>query len=312
MRAPPLISVVIPCFDRAATIAAAVHSVLAQPYPELEVLVVDDHSSDQSAAVVRALGDPRVRVLGNARARGAQGARNTGILAARGDWIAFNDSDDEWLPGKLGSQVQALQQERFAENLVIHGNGVRMGKEGAARARLTLPRTEGDAYADLLLRPGPMLQGMLVRRSELQAIGLLDESLRSYQEWDTAIRLAQRCRFIHLVEPLFVYRVGHAGAISGDLRRDITGYASVVRKHAAGIVEHHGRAGLRRHYQWLLRRASQLDAQDLVAELRAEAVAAGNMTALRRGLLERSCAAGMGGSAAHRLAQLYDRLLPRS
>src|SRR3990170_4524560 len=101
----PLVSVVVPAFNRAQTVPAAVRSVLRQQYDPLEVIVVDDGSADGTAEAARAGGDPRVRVIANARAKGAQGARNSGILAARGEWIAFNDSDDEWLPGKLAMQL---------------------------------------------------------------------------------------------------------------------------------------------------------------------------------------------------------------
>ena len=299
----PLVSVVVPAFNRAQTVPAAVRSVLRQQYDPLEVIVVDDGSADGTAEVARAGGDPRVRVIANARAKGAQGARNTGILAARGEWIAFNDSDDEWLPGKLAMQLAVLRAEDFAKDLVVHGDVLKVDARQAARERFALPHTHGRSYASLLRRPGPMLQAMLAHRESFERIGLLDEAISAYHEWDTAIRLAEHCRFVHLREPLLCYSVGGTGTISADARRDVLGYAQVVRKHGADIARIHGRAGLRRHLQWLVRRAVSLGVPDLAAALRAEAVELGGV---RRALLERSCVPGALGELSHRLAQLYD------
>lgn len=283
-------------------------SVLSQSYEDLEVIVVDDGSIDDTAATARSIGDPRVKVLPNARAKGAQGARNTGILAARAEWIAFNDSDDEWLPEKLRLQMDELRRRGYAPQLVVHGDAVQRSAGRPERTRLKLPRTEGDAYRRLLLRPAPMFQALVASRSLIQAIGLLDETLCAYQEWDTAIRLAEKGKFIHLREPLFVYLAGHEGAISSNPRRGIDGYAQVLRKHAGGILAAHGYAGLRRHFQWLIRRAASFGASDSAQALMAEAISRCRLVGVRRSLLESTCHhKGLLGAMSHRLAQCYDR-----
>src|SRR6201994_3251093 len=101
------LSVVIPAFNAATTIRAAVRSTLSQTMPVLEVIVVDDGSTDATAEVVAAMEDPRVRLVSRANG-GPSAARNAGIAAARGEWVAFLDSDDLWLPRYVETATAAL------------------------------------------------------------------------------------------------------------------------------------------------------------------------------------------------------------
>jgi glycosyltransferase involved in cell wall biosynthesis len=106
MTTHPKISVIIPCFNAEQYIVAAVHSVLAQNWPNLEIVVVDDGSSDHSAELVRNT-FPEVRLIQQTN-QGVAAARNNGLTQAQGDWIAFLDADDIWLPGKLQAQYHQL------------------------------------------------------------------------------------------------------------------------------------------------------------------------------------------------------------
>ncbi len=105
---PMLVSVIIPTYNRARTIERAVNSVLAQTWKEVEVIVVDDGSTDQTSEVLKVYGD-KIRVI-HQQNGGASAARNTGIKAATGEIISFLDSDDEWLPSKTERQVKLLQR----------------------------------------------------------------------------------------------------------------------------------------------------------------------------------------------------------
>ena len=120
---PPSVSVVIPAYNRAATIVAAIDSVLRQTWTDFELIVVDDGSTDGTLAAAAAVADPRLRLVPAPRNLGAAGARNLGVEEARGTWIAFQDSDDEWLPEKL-----AKQMARLATPPAAGGNGD--GREG--------------------------------------------------------------------------------------------------------------------------------------------------------------------------------------
>jgi GT2 family glycosyltransferase len=104
----PAVSVVLPAYNRAATIGRAIASVLAQNLSDLELIVVDDGSADGTVAAVRAIADPRLRLVALEANAGAAAARNRGIAEARAPWVAFQDSDDEWLPAKLEKQMARL------------------------------------------------------------------------------------------------------------------------------------------------------------------------------------------------------------
>ena len=105
----PAVSVVLPTFNRRALLLEAAESVRAQTFTDWELVVADDGSTDGSAEAVEALGDPRIRVLRLPRVGRAAVARNAGVRAARGEWIAFLDSDDAWEPRKLAVQVDAMR-----------------------------------------------------------------------------------------------------------------------------------------------------------------------------------------------------------
>src|SRR5437016_5735478 len=107
----PSVSVVLPTRDRLDLLPRALASVLDQSVVDLECIVVDDGSSDGTAAWLADHADTRLHVLHTAGGRGPAGARNDGISVARGRYVAFQDSDDEWLPGKLKKQLAALTRE---------------------------------------------------------------------------------------------------------------------------------------------------------------------------------------------------------
>jgi glycosyltransferase involved in cell wall biosynthesis len=236
------ISVVIPAHNRAHTLPYCLDSVLAQTLPPREVIVVDDRSSDDTAAVLQRYAARGVVHLRLAAGQGAQAARNAGVRAARWPWIAFQDSDDLWLPDKLALQCDALRAASGAPDVVVHGNGLRREPDSGLDTPLPVPDASGRCFNTLLRHPGPMFQALLVSRQALDDCGGLDEACPSYQEWDTALRLARRCRFVHLQPPLFVW-VWHAGeTISKSIQRDLLGYNYVLDRYRGDITQAHGPA----------------------------------------------------------------------
>lgn len=238
------ISVVIPTYNRATVIHKCLDSVVCQTLQPDEILVVDDGSTDGTVDIVSNYSRSHrmpIRCLTLDRNRGAQGARNHGIREAAGDWIAFQDSDDEWLPERLEREVAALRTVEFNPLTVVHSNCYVHDHQLGGRRLWSLPPVEGESpFSSVLSSPGPMFQGMLTSKAALEGIGLLDEQVPAYQEWDTAIRLAKICRFVHLREPLFVYHL-HAGeAISKNKMRDVEGYQFVVDKFREDILSYGG------------------------------------------------------------------------
>lgn len=229
------VSVVIPAKNRARTLPYCLDSVLSQSCPAKEVLVVDDGSTDQTADVVASYAAKGVRHVALQVGAGAQAARNAGVRAARFPWIAFQDSDDRWLPRKLELQMRALEEQGNTEDLVVHANGRRVDEVTGLVDSLVVSTFEGYCYRRLLTESGPMFPTMLVHRSALERIGLLDPECPSFQEWDTSIMLARSCRFVHVQEELFEWVTHSADTISKDRGRDLRGHEYVLKKHCEEI-----------------------------------------------------------------------------
>jgi len=242
------VSVIIPVRNREKLIENAIRSVLTQTYPVFEVIVVDDGSTDITPSMVASLAreDERIHFLQHASSRRAQAARNTGIWAAKGEWIAFLDSDDQWFSDSLEVRLQLAMKKRLR---VVHSECSVLRPEDTESRQFGVPRMQGKVYKELLRRPGPMFQGLLVSKEALSRIGPLDETIVSYQEWDTAIRLAKYYDFGFVPEPTFLYDCRHADTISKDSLREAKGYEQVFTKHRWPILRHLGPKALAGHYQ---------------------------------------------------------------
>src|SRR5512146_2253707 len=215
MAERPSISVVIPAYTREHTVLTAIRSVLWQTLPPTEILVVDDGSTDQTAAVVEALGEPTVRLIRQPNG-GISAARNTGIREARGAWVAFQDSDDEWLPTKLERQFAAHAADPNQPNAFYCGMIITGAPDSAAGspARNRIAYHPDPALTELagnilptLLHTNPIsTQTLVARRETLHEAGLFDTNLKSLVDWDIAIRLARLGPIGFVDEPLVVQR----------------------------------------------------------------------------------------------------------
>lgn len=246
MTKDPLVSVVIPAYNRARTIGACLQSVRGQTHQDWEAIVVDDGSIDGTSQLVERLAhdDDRIRLIRHDRNRGAQAARNTGIRAATKGWVAFLDSDDQLLPTSIELRLQAAVD---AEVSVVH-SACLVNKDGVTEP-YGVPPLRGPVYTRLLEGEGPVFPTFLVRKDALQRIGYLDERILSFQEWETAIRLAKHYEFAFVAEPTFVYDCRGSDTISKDLRRAGRGYEQVFHKHCLAILRHAGPGTFARHYQ---------------------------------------------------------------
>ena len=200
----PLVSVVIPTFNRADFVVRAVESVLSQDYPSIEVLVVDDGSTDDTAARLDALADTRLRVLTQPNG-GVARARNRGASEAAGLYVAFLDSDDFWLPGKLMAQVAAMEAAPSRAGFCYTGLEVR---RPGAPSEVQIPTVSGSAFRAMLLDNAvraPTSCG-LVRREVFDAVGGFDPDLPAIEDWEWLIRVARLYDFVAVPEVLAVYR----------------------------------------------------------------------------------------------------------
>jgi glycosyltransferase involved in cell wall biosynthesis len=194
------VSVIIPVYNRAKRVRRAIQSVLCQTYSDLEVVVVDHGSNDDTMQIVQeeAHRDSRVRPIRRDQRKGAQAARNTGIRAARGEWIAFLDSDDYWLPDSLEVRLGLMGNSRTT---IVHSEYYLLNPDKIELELVRSPDFRGNGYKQLLHKPEPMFQSLLAAREAFARIDYLDESIVSYQEWDTVIRLAKHYSFVLVPGP---------------------------------------------------------------------------------------------------------------
>jgi glycosyltransferase involved in cell wall biosynthesis len=208
----PLVSVIIPTYNRAGLVAEAVASVEAQTFRDLEILVVDDGSTDNTPDVLALL--EGVRVLRHPTRRGVAAARNLGAAAARGEWLAFLDSDDLWLPEKLARQMAYLEERpglllcQTDETWVR--NGVRVNKPASHR------KVAGQIFLPSLARCMVSPSAVVLHRRLLADHGGFDENLPAAEDYDLWLRLTWRFEVGLVDEPLIIKRGGHADQLSGQ------------------------------------------------------------------------------------------------
>lgn len=204
MSARVLVSVVIPAYNYERFLPAAIDSVLAQTYYPIELVVVDDGSTDGTHCVLGAYGD-RIRSIRKKNA-GLSAARNTGIRAANGDFIAFLDADDLWMPEKIERQMEIYAKHPDA---VCVGCGVELVDSDLNSIRqVQHDDVHGSAekrLRDVLLRRGWVGgsgSGALIRRDVLSQLGFFDEGLTAAEDWDLWLRIVEHYPVYNVPNPL--------------------------------------------------------------------------------------------------------------
>lgn len=219
----PLVSVVLPTYKRPAAANRAVTSVLNQTHRPIELIVIDDHSPQPVADTLQPIDADGVQVttIRHEENRGGNAARNTGIEAATGEFIAFLDDDDEWLPEKLERQVAAIDREDagFAYTAIRN-----VGPDGEMIS-ITSSSNSGRVTKQLLF--GNFIgtfSAVMARRSVIEQAGSLDERLPSWQDWEYYVRLSRYGRCIAVPEPLVVRHNAPTGQISRSIepKREIS------------------------------------------------------------------------------------------
>jgi len=207
-----LISVIIPTFNRAGHVTRAVESVLVQTYPNREIIVVDDGSTDNTREAMKGY-ENRIKYIYQDNA-GVSAARNVGIQAASGQWIAFLDSDDIWLPNKLARQIRCVN--RKAAKVCFTNYILSSGKESIQNMQTVYKRkaVEEKEYTDalelMLVEPvGLYVPTMLVVRDLLEQVGCFHENLVVAEDTHLIYELALRVPFAFIFQPLVL--IDHSG-----------------------------------------------------------------------------------------------------
>lgn len=226
MTAKPLVSAIVATYNRADVVSQAIESILGQTYENLEVIIVDDGSTDGTVEVLERFGS-RLRILRQQNA-GPSAARNRGIAAARGEIISFLDSDDIWLPKKIERQVALLEKAGNSVPCCVCNAELlfkdRPTTTSFRNSRLYPSPEEGlwlNATLVLLNRFLLFNQMVAIRREALARIGGFDESLRYLEDYDLALRLSLLGPFAYTNEPLVIYSHGSAGSLAHEAQQKV-------------------------------------------------------------------------------------------
>jgi glycosyltransferase involved in cell wall biosynthesis len=226
------VSVILPTYNRAWILGQAVDSVLDQDYANLELIVVDDGSTDDTPQLLSVYGD-RLNCIHQVN-RGVSAARNAGVRAASGDLIALLDSDDTWLPGKVAAQVSFFETHPDAlicqtqEIWIRNGVRVNPGKRHRKEAGMIFERS----LALCLVSPS----AVMMRRSLLDEVGLFDETLPACEDYDLWLRITWKHPIDLIDRPLIVKRGGHADQLSQMPELDKYRIAAIARLLDRGVL----------------------------------------------------------------------------
>jgi glycosyltransferase involved in cell wall biosynthesis len=210
------VSIVIPTRNRSTLLALTLRSVLCQRNVDLEVVIVDEASTDDTPALLASVRDPRVRVIRHDTPRGVSTARNRGAAAAHADWIAFLDDDDLWAPNKLALQLEAARASGALWAYVGHIN-INMHDVVTGGAPPLCPGALVEELPRHNVVPGGC-SGVMVSRKGLAIAGMFDERLQALADWDLWLRLSHVGTPACVPQPLVAYRV-HGQQMSLDTSR---------------------------------------------------------------------------------------------
>jgi glycosyltransferase involved in cell wall biosynthesis len=272
MTKTPDVTVVLPTRDRCRRLQLAVRSALAQTGVDLEVVIVDDGSTDDTERMASSIPDPRVRYLKRIVSEGVSAARNVGIAEARGRWIAFLDDDDVWAPTKLARQIDVMESDErtwsYAGDVMVDGD-LNILSGG--------PPLPPDEVVSLLERHDSIPAGasnVVVRADALAAAGPFDPGLTSSEDWDMWIRLARVGPPDWVCSPLVAVSF-HRHNASRDMDAMIAQLDVVARRYGIPV----DRA---RHYRWAAWYALLDGRRADATRSYARAVAAGDIGSLAR------------------------------
>ena len=232
------VSVIIPTYDRAAYLVEAIQSVLDQTFQDFELIAVDDGSTDNTREVVERFNDKRIRYLWQEN-HGVSAARNTGIKASSGEYIAFLDSDDIWLPENLELKVRLLDSRPdiglvCSDAYLFHSNtGAILSKYWQAESshhtfdpfKATREPIKQLFYRGCFIMP----QASMIRRQVFDTVGYFDESLTTHEDWDFMVRIVQRYPIEIIDAPLLKLR-RHDNNLSANQEKLYQGAMAAVDK----------------------------------------------------------------------------------
>lgn len=237
----PKVSVIIPTCNRPDLLPRAIKSVLNQTYQDFEIIIIDDGQEKSAESVVRQFNNPRIKYIKHETGKGGAAARNTGVKASSGEYFAFLDDDDEWLPEKLEKQTKVFDSCDDSVVMVFCGLHARNNKNGEL-LNINLPNQSGVVwpFSKTLYRCYIWTSTIMLRKTVFIQGILFDETLKKNQEWDLQLRLLKLGKFYAINESLVnLYILGeneHMGGIA-NAENITSAYEMFIKKHYADYIK---------------------------------------------------------------------------
>lgn len=235
----PKVSIILPTYNRAYLIGRAIQSILNQTYQDFEIIIIDDGSKDDTEKIIRGFKekDNRIKYISFDANKGAAAARNAGIKMSKGEYITFQDSDDEWVIDKLEKQMKVI--ETSSENIVVYCGFWRIdGDEKIYIPDINILNREGNINKELLKGNFVDTPSILLPKKNLEKVGMFDENLSRLQDWDLAIRLSKYYNFKLIDEPLYISYV-LSDSISANYEALIIAMQIILAKYQDEIYKDH-------------------------------------------------------------------------
>jgi len=230
MNLPPRVSIIMPAFNAAETIAVSIESVLGQTFDNWELLVINDGSTDHTLDVIRQFDDDRIRVLSK-KNEGVAAARNTGLRQANGEFVAFLDSDDLWLAPKLEKQI-ALFDRYGGELGLVYTKYRGFTADSVQSFSIDVDTSIGydNDYHRLLIMDYVPTLTVMIRASLISDIGYFREDLRAAEDWDYWIRIAESFDLKRVNEVMALYRIS-PNSLSSNQEKQLSEEWKVISSH---------------------------------------------------------------------------------
>ena len=229
----PLISIILPTFNREKTVVKAIHSILEQTYTNFELIIVDDHSTDQTKGVIRKLKDKRILLVCNETNRGPSISRNIGVTYATSNILAFHDSDDIWHKDKLEKQIEYWKNK--SESIMVYSRYLYNTDERTFEIpehSLEREYLEGDIFLSLLSGNKVGTPTMLMRKEYFEKVGGFDSELKALEDWDLAIKIAREGK-IGFVDECLVTAYGKEEGVNSNIENLIDAQIAIIKNYCS-------------------------------------------------------------------------------
>jgi len=236
----PLVSVILPTYNRALLLPRAIKSVLNQTYKNFELIIIDDNSTDNTKKIVDGFKDKRIKYIRYKVNKGAAASRNTGIKLAKGEYIAFQDSDDEWLPEKLEKQMKVFENLSSKYGVIYSAYWRLSNGRKKYLPFFNLNKREEDIHKNLLGACFVAMVTIVCRKECFKKVGFFDEKLPRHEDWELAIRLSKKYLFKYINEPLTNVYHQSKNSISSNADALIKSTEMIVEKYKEDIKKEQG------------------------------------------------------------------------